>query len=423
MAEDLVSLSTRIIDDGAPIFPVRINQELSEIADGMMLVESFSNVAAICTEEGLFLSDTSGARTGEAVVRSLRAWSADAFHSVLYTHGHIDHVGGAGAFVANAQELGQPAPRFIGHENLPPRFERYNLTAGYNSAINARQFGGLKKMSIGGAQRFLPEGTPAPDLTFRDRMGLSVGSVRLDLRHARGETDDHVWAWLPERKTILTGDFFMWNFPNAGNPQKVQRFPREWAAALREMSGLGAELLVPAHGFPIGGVERIRMVLDDTASALETLVGRTLEMMNAGERLDTILQAISLPKELLAKPYLRALYDEPEFVIHNIWRLYGGWYDGNPSRLKPAPDAALAHEVAKLSGGVNALVERAQALAEASDLRLACHLVEMAVLADPESRSAHAARAAVYEQRRNHETSLMAKGIYGAAARESGEKL
>ena len=38
--------------------------------------------------------------------------------------------------------------------------------------------------------------------------------------------------------------------------------------------------------------------------------------------------------------YLRAIYDEPEFIIHNIWRLYGGWYDGNPSRLKPAPDAA-----------------------------------------------------------------------------------
>ena len=423
MAEDLVSLSTRIIDEGAPIFPVRINQELSEIAAGVMLVESFSNVAAIATEEGLILSDTSGARTGGAVVKSLRAWSSDAFHSVLYTHGHIDHVGGAGAFVANAQELGHRPPRFIGHENLPPRFDRYNLTAGYNAAINARQFGGLKNMSIGGAQRFLPEGTPAPDVTFRDRMGVSVGGVRLDLRHAKGETDDHVWAWLPDRKIILTGDFFMWNFPNAGNPQKVQRFPREWAAALREMSGLGAELLVPAHGFPIGGVDRIRTVLDDTAAALETLVTGTLERMNAGERLDTILHSLSLPKELMGKPYLRALYDEPEFVIHNIWRLYGGWYDGNPSRLKPAPDSALAREVSDLSGGVNALVVRAQALAEAGELRLACHLIEMAVLAEPESKSAHAARAAIYTERRDHETSLMAKGIYGDAARESGENL
>jgi hypothetical protein len=65
---DLLSLSTRIIDDGAAIFPVRINQELSEIDDGVAVVESFSNVIALTTDEGLVLSDTSGARTGGAGV-------------------------------------------------------------------------------------------------------------------------------------------------------------------------------------------------------------------------------------------------------------------------------------------------------------------------------------------------------------------
>jgi alkyl sulfatase BDS1-like metallo-beta-lactamase superfamily hydrolase len=420
---DLISLSTQIIDEGAPIFPVRINQELSEIADGVMVVESFSNVIALATDEGLILSDTSGALTGEAVVSSLRAWSGDPFHTILYTHGHIDHVGGAGAFVANAAELGHRPARFVGHENLPLRFDRYNLTAGYNTTINQRQFGDAANMSIGGERRFLPKATPTPDLTFRDRLGVNVGGVRMDLRHAKGETDDHVWAWLPDRKMILTGDLFMWNFPNAGNPQKVQRYPAEWAAALREMSGLAPELLVPAHGFPIAGVDRIRTVLDDTALALETLVNGTLEMMNAGERLDTILHSLKLPAELVAKPYLRALYDEPEFVIHNIWRLYGGWYDGNPSRLKPASDSALAAEIAGLCGGVDALVDRAKVLAENNDLRLACHLIEMAALVDPESRSAQRARADIYAERRKHESSLMAKGIYGFAARESEGKL
>ncbi len=419
---DLISLSTQIIDDGAPIFPVRVNQELSEIADGVAVVESFSNAIAFQTEEGLLVSDTSGARTGGEVVQRLREWSRDAFHTILYTHGHLDHVGGAAAFVANAEDLGHRVPRFVGHENLPPRFDRYQLTAGYNSIINARQFVEARKMSIGGSQRFLPAGTPVPDLTFRDRLGLTVGGLRVDLRHAKGETDDHVWAWLPERRTILTGDLFMWNFPNAGNPQKVQRYPREWAAALREMSGMGAELLVPAHGFPVAGEKRIRMILDDTASALETLVSGTLEMMNAGERLDTIIHSLKLPREVTAKPYLRAVYDEPEFIIRNIWRLYGGWYDGNPSRLKPAPDAALAAELAQLGGGVDALVARAQALAEEGELRLACHLIEMAVLAEPESRGAHGARAEIYTKRRDREGSLMARGIFGVAAGESEKK-
>jgi alkyl sulfatase BDS1-like metallo-beta-lactamase superfamily hydrolase len=352
----------------------------------------------------------------------LRAWSSDPFHTILYTHGHIDHVGGAGAFVADAAERGDRLPRFVGHENLPARFERYNATAGYNTIINTRQFSGTTKMGIGGEQRFLPESTPAPDVTLRDRLGLSVGGLELDLRHAKGETDDHVWGWLPEKRMILTGDLFMWNLPNAGNPQKVQRYPREWAAALREMSSLGAELLVPAHGFPIAGAQRIRTVLDDTAAALETLVEGTLAMMNAGEPLDAILHTVKVPAELLAKPYLRALYDEPEFVIRNIWRLYGGWYDGNPSRLKPAPDADLATEIARLAGGSRSLIARSEELSEAGEHRLACHLIEMAVLADPESKRAHGARAAIYTQRRSGETSLMAHGIFGFAARESEAK-
>jgi len=419
---DLIALSTQIIDEGARIAPIRINQERSEIADGVMLVESFSNVAALRTGDGLILSDTSGAHTGRAVVQCLREWTPEPFHTILYTHGHIDHVGGARYFAANAAELGHPAPRFLGHENLPARFERYELTDGYNTTINSRQFQGFNRLSIGGEQRFLPLGTPLPDVTFRDRMAVNVGGVRMELRHAKGETDDHVWAWLPERKILLSGDFFIWNFPNAGNPQKVQRFPREWAAALREMSARGAELLVPAHGFPIAGVDRVRRVLDDTATALEILVAGTLEQMNAGERLDTILHTLKLPESLAAKPYLRALYDEPEFVIHNIWRLYGGWYDGNPARLKPAPDAALASELAQLCGGVPALVARAEALAQAGDLRLACHLVETAVLAAPDDARAHGARAAIYSERRERESSLMAKGIYGFAAAESAER-
>jgi len=419
---DLIQLSTQVIDEGAPIFPVRVNGELSELGDGLVVIESFSNVIALVTDEGLVLSDTSGAKTGVAVEKRLREWSGEPIHSILYTHGHIDHVGGAGAFVAGADALGHPAPRFIGHENLPPRFDRYEMTNGYNTIVNERQFGETPRMKIGGAHRFLPQDTPRPEVTFKDRMGLRVGDLQLDLRHSKGETDDHLWAWLPEKKMILTGDLFMWNFPNAGNPQKVQRYPKEWAAALREMSGLGAELLVPAHGFPVAGASRIRMILDDTAAALETLVEGTLEMMNAGERLDAIIHNLEIPPETLAKPYLRAIYDEPEFIIHNIWRLYGGWYDGNPARLKPAPDSALASEVASLSGGVGVLIERAEALAEAGDFRLACHLIEMSVLAEPEDKRAHGARADIYAARRDREGSLMSRGIFGFASRQSEAK-
>ena len=124
----------------------------------------------------------------------------------------------------------------------------------------------------------------------------------------------------------------------------------------------------------------------------------------------------------MERPYLRPIYDDPEFIVHNVWRLYGGWYDLNPSRLKPAPDAAVARELAALAGGADKLAARASQVLADGDLRLAAHLAEAAALAAPEDRAIHGVRATVYEARVAAEPSLMAKGIFGWAARDSRER-
>jgi alkyl sulfatase BDS1-like metallo-beta-lactamase superfamily hydrolase len=416
---DLLALSTKILDSGTletALGPVnRITQELSELAPDLAVVESFSHVVCLRTDAGLLLFDTSGKLTGEAVVTALRRWSEAPVHTIVYTHGHVDHVGGAGAFVQDGQRRGHAAARVVGHENVVKRFERYARTNGYNVAINRRQFGNVP------SERFLPLETPAPSVQVQRELTIEVGSARLELRHELGETDDHLWAYWPERRILCAGDFFIWNFPNAGNPQKVQRYPLEWARALRVMVEQGPELFIPAHGLPIAGKERIARVLGDVATVLESLVERTLERMNAGLPLDAILHEVQVGKEWLERPYLRPLYDEPEFVVRNVYRLYGGWYDGNPSQLKPPREQALALEIAALAGGAQVLIARARELAS-SDARLACRLIELAVQAAPEDREAHAARYELYRDRRKQESSLMAKGIFGAAAQDSWAK-
>ncbi|HVN02387.1 MAG TPA: alkyl sulfatase dimerization domain-containing protein [Caulobacteraceae bacterium] len=427
---DLLAMSSKIIDEGRTtdeVGPInRINHELSPIADGVAVVEAFSHCILFETDDGLLAFDTSGPQGGARVVEAVRRWRPDsAFDTLVYTHGHIDHVGGAGAFIADAEGKGHRRPRIAGHENVEKRFDRYNLTDGYNRIINERQFGQFRRAGYGlseEAQRFLPPTSPKPDTTYSHALDLEVCGLAVQLRHAKGETDDHTWAWIPAHKAICAGDFFIWNFPNAGNPQKAQRYPREWAAAMRTMAAQGAELFLPAHGLPIAGAARIRTVLTDVADALERLVADTLTLMNEGARLDEVIHAVRVAPEVLAKPYLKPMYDEPEFVVRNIWRLYGGWWDGNPAHLKPAKDAALAAEVAALAGGAARLAARALELAD-SDIRLACHLVEFAVQAEPESAAAHGARAEIYQKRRELETSLMSKGIFGSAANASKAKL
>jgi alkyl sulfatase BDS1-like metallo-beta-lactamase superfamily hydrolase len=299
----------------------------------------------------------------------------------------------------------------IGHEAVDARFDRYIKTAGYNGVVNQRQF------RIPGMR--WPVEYRRPDRTYRDRLDLDLGGERVELHHARGETDDHTWAWWPERRVLCTGDLIIWCSPNAGNPQKVQRYPDEWAAALRAMAALQPELLLPGHGLPVAGTEAVATMLDDTATLLETLVEQTLALMNDGARLDDVLHTVTPPAELLAKPYLQPIYDEPEFVVRNTWRLYGGWYDGNPARLHPAPDAVVAAEVATMAGGAEALAQRAVEVADGGDLRLAAQLVEWAAQAAPSVGAVQDARAEIYRRKRREATSTMARGIYAWAEDES----
>ena len=100
--------------------------------------------------------------------------------------------------------------------------------------------------------------------------------------------------------------------------------------------------------------------------------------------------------------------------MRNIWRLYGGWYDGNPANLKPAPEAELAAELATLAGGAERLAARARELADQGSLRLAGHLAELALKADPEAGRDAAAH--VYVLRTEDATSTMARGIFRWAA-------
>ncbi|MET0827313.1 MAG: alkyl sulfatase dimerization domain-containing protein [Acidimicrobiales bacterium] len=417
---DLLALSERVIDHGEYAGPASVNRittQLSEVADGLAVVESFSHVVAFRTEDGLVLFDTSLDSLAPACLVSLRGWSDAPIRSIIYTHGHRDHAAGTRTYLDEAEARGDARPEIVGHENVALRFDRYELTDGYNAVINARQFG--DRGSPG-----QPAGTffadwVRPDRSYRAEDTLTYGGADFVLHHGKGETDDHTWTWVPEHRAVCAGDFFIWVFPNAGNPQKAQRYPREWVDALRAMAATDPELFLPAHGLPIAGKERIQRVLRGVADTLEELVREVLERMNAGQALDTIVHEVRVPQAVLDQPWMQPVYDEPEFVVRNIWRLYGGWYDGNPARLKPPPDSDLAREVAALAGGVDNLVRRVSELAATGDLRLAAQIAEWAVQAAPQDASAHGARAEVYAARRAEEPSLMAKGIFRAAEGDS----
>ncbi|MCG8589269.1 MAG: MBL fold metallo-hydrolase [Proteobacteria bacterium] len=110
---NLLELSAHFIDNGVYEGPGSVNRvttELSEVADGVAVVEAFSNVVALRTDEGLVLFDTSLETFAPKILASLRRWATDPVHTIAYTHGHVDHVGGAAAILAEARERRHPVP-------------------------------------------------------------------------------------------------------------------------------------------------------------------------------------------------------------------------------------------------------------------------------------------------------------------------
>ncbi|MGE0395867.1 MAG: alkyl sulfatase dimerization domain-containing protein [Kofleriaceae bacterium] len=402
LSTDLLSGAVSV-DAAQPMAPRMV---VEEVAAGTHFVSSFANVTAFTTDAGLVLVDTGSFLLAEPTRGVLRSATKAPVHTAVWTHGHVDHCFGVELYEREANTK----VHVLAHEGVARRFERYKLTRGWNHRINQRQFR---------THAEFPGEFRAPDETFRDRTSLDVGGRRFEVHHALGETDDHAWVWVPDAGVICPGDLFIWASPNCGNPQKVQRFPREWAAALRAMDALGAEVLCPGHGVPIWGAAEVHRALDETASFLESLTEQVIAMMNGGARLDQILGAVKAPPHLVARPYLSPVYDEPEFIVRNLYRLYGGWWDGNPAHLKPARDAQLATELATLAGGAKVLAARAEAVAASGDLALACHLIELAHTAAPTEEAITTARGAIYKTRAAKERSLMARGVFAAAADET----
>ena len=101
------------------------------------------------------------------------------------------------------------------------------------------------------------------------------------------------------------------------------------------MRYLEPEYLVPSHTRPLKGKEKIYNILTTYRDGIQFVHDQTVRLMNLGFEPDEIAEKLILPKHLGDSPYLQEFYGSPAWSAKNVFSGYLGWFDGNPSSLKP----------------------------------------------------------------------------------------
>ena len=384
---------------------------LKSFGNGVHLLELWSNVGMVETDDGVVLFDCGFEFTGPRIVEELRKLTDKPVAYIIYGHGHADHAFGASAVIADAEARGYPRPIIVAHQAVNDRFDRYREMQKYHEHINRIQFD-------------IPDALPAfsknylyPNLTYHDAMSFRLGGLTFELRHAQGETDDTTWMYVPERRAAFVSDLWVWSCPNIGNPFKVQRFEVEWARALEAVAARRPALLLPGHGPALAGEDEIATACLTVAKALRFLHDQVVGMLNAGKWQEEILHEFKWPDEFAGSPWLAPVYGHPYFIVQAILRRYHGWYDGNPTHLFPARAAEVAAEVAGLAGA-GRLLERAQELEGKGEYQLALHLVDYVMDAGAaEADQARELKIKLLEELGRGEKSLIARNIYLVSAK------
>ena len=250
------------------------------------------------TEEGLVFIDTSSFFHAKNMYEAVRGWTDAKAHTGIYTHGHVDHAYGTWALVEDGSK-----PQIIAHENLPLRFHRYIRLRGSISQYMSQPLAQLPS-SV--------DDLVWPTRTFRDRLELEIGGETFVLQHRKGETDDHLYVWLPGRRVLASADFYQGFLPNAGNGKRVQRYVEEWARTMVEMAALEPAVVMPAHGEPLTDPALIQQNFLVLAEALDYVVDHTIAGLNQGLRKDQVFQSLQLPAHLANHPTLNVQYVSPQ---------------------------------------------------------------------------------------------------------------
>jgi glyoxylase-like metal-dependent hydrolase (beta-lactamase superfamily II) len=386
---------------GIPVAPNklevhRLNDSVRTVQCNLFQESHYAYTSWVITDEGVVIIDTGTGTVAPLVKEEIARETDKPIKYIIYTHGHFDHTEGAAAFM-------DQHPEVIGHENVAPRFDRYQRMAPYFRhimEIQIRQTLPIRKAAF-----------VYPTLTYRDDYSFKLGGLTFNLFHGKGESDDGTLVWIPELKTVFCGDLLEASFPNLGNPFKVMRYAKEWADTLERVLGLEPDLAVGGDVVLTDNRE-INDHFKETIELLRYLEDSVTDAANRGRNLEQMTEEIQLPPHLENSPNLRQIYSRREFAIYNIWKRYCGYFDFSPSSVLPRPKKELAAVARELIGNDRAILEKAKSLFNGGQPQLALETLDLILKVDGESVPARRLRVRILEKLAEGDICLMSRNVW-----------
>ncbi|MFN8025776.1 MAG: alkyl sulfatase dimerization domain-containing protein [Acidimicrobiia bacterium] len=300
-------------------------------------------------------------------------------HTIVTTQAHVDHVGGVDLFK-------EPGTTYYAQENNPACQADDTRIQGLRARTAGIWFDmlGTDAMRIAKENPGVPmtQSVPMPDVLYRDRLGISVDGLRVELYAAVGETIDCTIVWLPEHRIALVSNLFGPLFPHFPNINTIRgdryRFVEPQMATNRLVRELRPEILITGRHDPIVGADLIEASLERLHDAVDFVHRATLDGINAGTDIWTLMREIELP------PHLRVGqgYGKVPWAVRTFWEEYVGWFrlESTTELYPDTAAAALGELVAAV--GTDAALERAEAALARGDAPLAIRLGEAVAAVD-----------------------------------------
>ncbi len=391
-------------------------QGLYEVVEGIYQIRGFdlSNMTVIEGDTGIIVIDplvsTEVAAAALALYREHRGNRA--VTAVIYTHSHVDHFGGV-LGVTSQEEVDAGKVTVLAPEGFTEHAVQENVYAGtamgrragymYGAALERGPQGqvgcGLGQTPSTGEVAII---VPTVDIRETGEKH-TIDGVDIEFQMAPGtEAPAEMHFYFPKFRALCMAENATHNLHNLLTLRgALVRDPHGWAGYLTEAIDTfcdRADVVFASHHWPTWGKDQIVEFLSLQRDLYSYLHDQTLRLLNQGYTGIEIAENFAMPPALEKAWHAHGYYGSVSHNVKAVYQRYMGWFDGNPARLWPHPPEAIGPRYVDAMGGLDRVVELAQAAFDEGDFRWAATLLDHAMFTDENHAAARQLYADTLEQ-------------------------